>query len=133
MEEGIQRKCFACQNIFFVCKGCWRGQRYCSVECRQKSRREKLRIYQKKYSRSLKGRESNRLRQQRYRKNRKTVTHHSSNVEGYALFFPSMKVKTKKELCTCCHTRIDNLVFFQEAALNFSFHRWRSFDHESMV
>lgn len=133
MSEGIQRKCFCCGNIFFVCKSCWRGQRYCSIECRQKSRKEKLRIYQKKYNRSTKGRESNRLRQQRYRKKRISVTHHSSNLTKSSLFFPSMKVKVKKELCTCCHSRIESLVFFQEAALTFSFNSWRCQKYGAMV
>ncbi len=52
---------------------CDRGQRYCSVECRQASRRRQVREAAQRYQRTFGGAENHRLRQRRYR-DRRTVT-----------------------------------------------------------
>ncbi len=132
-RDGIRRKCTECKNTFFVCQRCWRGQKYCCEHCRKSARKRKLKIYKKKYESSEKGTLSNRLRQKRFRKKQKSVTYHSSPKKKYPLFFPKIKVKNKKSLCSCCHKRIDNTLTLDDPPLFFSFHRWKERPNESMV
>ena len=48
-------KCRWCGKIFFVCRCCWRGQGYCSDECRGSSKRKAHQEAQKKYRQTQKG------------------------------------------------------------------------------
>jgi hypothetical protein len=45
-----------CSRGVVLCRGCYRGQRYCSHECRRLVRREQCRRAQKRYSQTLAGR-----------------------------------------------------------------------------
>jgi hypothetical protein len=56
--------------MFFICLSCYRGQTYCSAECRQKTRREQLRQANRRYQRSLEARLDHRDRQSEYRRRR---------------------------------------------------------------
>ncbi len=60
-------KCKWCQQIFFVCHSCWRGQVYCCKKCRQAAQRKAHRRRQKKYRQTKKGKEAHR----RQEKNRR--------------------------------------------------------------
>jgi hypothetical protein len=31
--------CLTCDKLFWICRHCYRGQRYCSCRCREKARR----------------------------------------------------------------------------------------------
>jgi len=59
-----------CREMFFICLSCYRGQTYCSAECRQKTRREQLRQANRRYQRSLEARLDHRDRQREYRRRR---------------------------------------------------------------
>lgn len=58
-----------CRRRFWLCRSCDRGQRYCSTRCRRRGREESLRAARRRYAGSDRGRETNRLRQQRHRRN----------------------------------------------------------------
>lgn len=64
-----QRRCRAewCGAIFYLCRSCDRGQRYCSWRCREKARREQRRAANRKHQRSDEGRLDHRDRQREYR------------------------------------------------------------------
>ena len=67
--------------VFYICCHCYRGQRYCSSRCREKSRRLQCREANRRYEQSLglEGREDHRARQCQYRQRRKSrVTDQSS-------------------------------------------------------
>lgn len=59
-----------CGAMFFICLSCYRGQTYCSRECRQKSRREQLRQANRRYQQSWEARLDHRDRQREYRRRR---------------------------------------------------------------
>jgi len=70
-----------CGQMFFICLSCYRGQTYCSRECRQKSRREQLRQANRRYQQSWEARLDHRDRQRQYRQRRFCrVTDQSSPV-----------------------------------------------------
>lgn len=64
-----QRICHspACATVFYLCRHCDRGQRYCSPRCREKSRRQQRRQANQRHQQSLEGRLDHRDRQRNYR------------------------------------------------------------------
>ena len=56
-----------CGAMFFVCIGCYRGQRYCREACRETARRIQMRAANARYQRSNAGKISHRSRQRAYR------------------------------------------------------------------
>jgi hypothetical protein len=54
--------------MFFICRPCYRGQVYCSGECRQKSRREQLRKANRRYQQDPEVRQDHRERMREYRR-----------------------------------------------------------------
>jgi len=78
-----QRVCHfpPCSAVFYLCRHCDRGQRYCSSRCREKSRRLQRREANRRYQQSLggDGRLDHRQRQREYRQRLKArVTDQSS-------------------------------------------------------
>jgi len=67
-----QRFCFAseCRALFFLCPHCDRGQRYCSLACRQQARLRQRRLANRRHQQSLEGRLDHRDRQRQYRQRR---------------------------------------------------------------
>ena len=57
-----------CGAVFYVCRSCDRGQRYCSQRCRDKARREQRRAANRRHQRSEEGRLDHRDRQREYRR-----------------------------------------------------------------
>jgi hypothetical protein len=64
-----QRRCRdeSCGAVFYLCRSCDRGQRYCSERCRVKSRRRQRRAANLRHQRSEEGRLDHRDRQREYR------------------------------------------------------------------
>jgi hypothetical protein len=58
----------ACGSVFYVCRPCDRGQRYCSERCREKARREQRRAANRRHQVSPEGRLDHRDRQREYRR-----------------------------------------------------------------
>lgn len=64
-----QRVCCTddCGAVFYICRSCDRGHRYCSERCRQRTRRQQLRQANHKHQQSIEGRLDHRDHQQAYR------------------------------------------------------------------
>lgn len=65
-----QRQCHGpeCGRPFFICRSCFRGQRYCSAVCRDLARRQQRRIANHRHQHSPEGRLDHRDRQRAYRR-----------------------------------------------------------------
>ena len=72
--------CARCEAEVLVCSGCDRGQRYCSVGCREQSRRECLRAAGQRYQSTRAGRFAHARRARGYRQRQKIVTHQASQT-----------------------------------------------------
>ena len=74
LDEVVLRQRFClgaeCHAVFFLCSRCDRGQRYCSVACRQQARCRQRRRANRRYQQSPEGRLDHRDRQRRYRRRR---------------------------------------------------------------
>lgn len=57
-----------CGAVFYLCRHCDRGQRYCSSRCREKSRRHQRREANRRHQHSPEGRLDHRDRQRAYRR-----------------------------------------------------------------
>lgn len=81
-----QLRCLArdCGALFYICRPCYRGQRYCSQACRQVSRREQRRAANRRHQQSPEGRLDHRDRQRAYRlaRVRVRVTDQGSALES---------------------------------------------------
>jgi hypothetical protein len=79
--RGLRRTCGRCDKHFYVCMPCDRWQWYCGPDCSMQARKISLRKARDKYSKSAKGRRSNRLAQENHRKRKRLknkVSHQSS-------------------------------------------------------
>jgi len=78
--------CALCQREVLLCSGCDRGQRYCSVGCREQAREHSLREAGRRYQDSRAGRFAHARRARRYRQRQRQrqqqeiVTHQASQV-----------------------------------------------------
>ena len=74
----------ACGAVFYLCRRCDRGHRYCSERCRSKARREQRRAANRRHQRSPEGRLDHRDRQRDYRRRltRLRVTDQGSGAEA---------------------------------------------------
>jgi hypothetical protein len=63
--DAITFKCIVCDQMFSICRSCWRGQKCCSKDCSAINYRSKRKAIQKRYAASKKGLESGRGRQRR--------------------------------------------------------------------
>ena len=89
-----------CRTLFFVCKGCDRGQRYCSQKCREESRRQQKHEANSRYQRTERGKLAHLLRQRAYRRN---VVKASVTDQGcrYAASSPN-KISPLPPRCIVC-------------------------------
>lgn len=58
--------CALCGEMFFICRRCERGQRYCGAACRREARRRKCREYNRDNQDKRQGRLNHAKRQQGY-------------------------------------------------------------------
>lgn len=63
----IEIGCDCCGSIFYVCRKCYRGQKYCCEECQKAGYREVHREAQRKYSQTDEGKERRQDAQKRRR------------------------------------------------------------------
>lgn len=71
-----------CRQVFFLCRVCDRGDRYCSRPCAHRARRATLHAAGRRYQRSWRGRVHHAARQARYRSRGENVTHQTSPAAG---------------------------------------------------
>jgi hypothetical protein len=79
-EPLLVRTCVneKCGGVFFLCRRCDRGQRYCSEACRNCCRQEQRRRANRKHQQSPEGRLDHLDRQRAYRERLRRVTDQSS-------------------------------------------------------
>ena len=82
-EEPLrQRFCrgIGCGRVFWICRHCYRGHKYCSHRCRQRRRTLQKRAARRKHQRSPEGRDDHRDHNRVYRARRRLrrVTDHTS-------------------------------------------------------
>ena len=81
-EELLRRRICrgaGCGAVFWICRHCDRGHRYCGERCRQKKRRQQGRDANRRHQQSREGRLDHRDRQRDYRERcRRRVTDHTS-------------------------------------------------------
>ena len=69
-----------CGRVFWICRHCYRGHKYCSLRCRQRRRTLEKRAARRKHQRSPEGRDDHRDHNRVYRARRRLrrVTDHTS-------------------------------------------------------
>ena len=82
---SLQLQCRWCDVMFCVCRCCFRGQAYCSDECRLSGKRKNHCKAQRKYRQTEKGKKAHRVAENRRRhglsqKNPKNMDDPSSTV-----------------------------------------------------
>ena len=89
--------CVRCQQQVMICSHCDRGNIYCSDDCAQISRREKLKQAQLRYDKTQAAKKLKALRQQLYRQRKKEKATHqgSTTLALYDLLLIALK-KLKK-------------------------------------
>jgi len=120
VTPGMIRNCPCCSATFAVCRGCWRGQWYCSKTCSLESGRSARRRSNKKYKRSPQGRLAQQEAQRRYRTKlalKDSVREHSSKKSEVYLSSPRKPIQLKEyydglsKLCCCrCGRKITHFV-----------------------
>lgn len=107
--EGFELACKTCFIIFWICRRCYRGHRYCSKSCSHVGRRTSQRIARQKHQRSAEGRADHRDRQQAYRDRLKERTGKSDPVTDQCFDASQTSVQVSIELksttpdvCICC-------------------------------
>lgn len=63
----VEIRCRWCGMRFCICRRCWRGQSYCSEECRRLGRRRVHREAQRRYRQTQKGKKAHRQAENRRR------------------------------------------------------------------
>jgi len=112
-----QYLCHFCHKKVTVCHACDRGHVYCGIKCSQIARHVSLKTAGKKYQNNQAGKLKHAERQKRYRiRNKKIVTHHSSNLLlTYDLLPPTLdktrntenKIITSDNRCHFCGNNIN--------------------------
>ena len=108
-----------CGALFFVCKHCDRGQRYCSQRCRQEVRRQQRRAANSRYQRTERGRLAHLRRQRTYRQkcSEALVTDHGSHGTAST----ALKLHSDPPRCMVCQQENHWISPFDEISPR----RWR--------
>ena len=76
---GLVLSCQCCQKYFVICKSCFRGQKYCSLLCKETGYAFTKKRARDKFESTFEAKLDHADRQARYRK-RKKVTDQSLNL-----------------------------------------------------
>ena len=82
-----------CGAVFWICRHCDRGHRYCGERCRRKARRQQVRTANRRHQQSREGRLDHRDRQRAYRdrcRYRRVTDHTSTTPFDFILEHPGM-------------------------------------------
>lgn len=96
-------QCRWCEQIFYICQSCWRGQAYCCDACRVTAFRIAKQNRQRKYRRTAKGRQRHRRneRKRRMRRSKKTVGDAGSNFNSVVISSRKILFSTSECCCFC--------------------------------
>jgi hypothetical protein len=105
-----RRLCAAdCGTVFYICRSCDRGQRYCSDRCRQKNRRSQRRQANRKHQQSPEGRLDHRDRQRLWReRRRRCVTDQGRKPAEVSATIPPVEIWT---IPSAVESPVDDLLF----------------------
>jgi hypothetical protein len=82
--------CTRCHRQVIICGCCDRGNIYCGPTCSQESRKESLRVSEKRYQNTYRGKLNHAKRQKRYQElKRKIMTDHSSKEISISVLLQS--------------------------------------------
>lgn len=82
-----------CGEVFYICRSCDRGHRYCNDSCREKARRLQRRQANRKHQQSLEGRLDHRDRQRRWRELQlRRVTDQGREPVEVSATIPSLRI-----------------------------------------
>ena len=102
---GLVLSCLCCQKYFVICKSCYRGQKYCSTECKNIGYAFNKKKARDKFESSFEAKLDHADRQARYRQ-RKKVTDKSLNLNLKNINMHSPEIFTEKlnqsDLVKCC-------------------------------
>lgn len=89
-----------CGVMFFICRPCYRGQAYCSEECRQQRRQEQRQKANRRYQQDPEVRRDHRDRMREYRKQLREirVTDQSSIIDCGSGSISGSLVKAEPEM-----------------------------------
>jgi len=87
-----------CHAVFWICRRCDRGQRYCSTACQAEARRQQRRCANRRHQQSPEGREDHRDRQRDYRQRRaqKSVTDQGSALISSSVNMPTWDARSAR-------------------------------------
>jgi hypothetical protein len=98
--------CARCGCQVIICSHCDRGNIYCSGDCSEQSRKEKLKEAQKRYEKTDKAKKAKAKRQQNYRQRKKRKATHQGS--GVLLLYDLLLIeleKLKNKIQKCHFTR----------------------------
>ncbi len=99
--------CQRCNQIFYVCRCCYRGQSYCCDECREINQRESHQESQHLYRTSDNGRKKNREGSNRRRLNKTKKNKHNvknvADVSSTPLPPSIIIIPPQHNMPPCCH------------------------------
>lgn len=100
--------CRCCHFSFCICRCCWRGQAYCSEDCRLSARRASHRKAQRRYRQSEKGKRAHRLAENRRRHGQKPPDQKNMDDQASTQAISGCKVAAKFGKWACdrhhiCH------------------------------
>jgi hypothetical protein len=90
----------ACGAVFYLCRSCDRGQRYCSDRCREKARRQQRRAANRRHQRSAEGQLDHRDRQREYR-TREALRRVTDQGSGAEAVFSTLSGQSSAPLDSC--------------------------------
>ena len=114
--DGVLIICRTCQHKIFICRSCYRGQRYCGEPCRDIGYQERQGVARKKHAHSDEGKLDHRDRNRVYRirkkwgLTKKTVTDKGSAKHKIHLDSPN-KTPVPHLLCHFCEKKSLDSVF----------------------
>lgn len=117
--DGISFGCLCCGGQVLLCRACWRGQRYCSPHCTRLAMHSGHRQRQSKYSRTAKGRESQRRRDRRQRL-KKTATDAGTKNERATL---KVILPRRQGQCWSCGKEVKDPLMWQMVKARLSLRR----------
>lgn len=112
--EAQELHCRYCRLQFYICRPCYRGQRYCSPFCRDRGYNETRRQARCRYAKSTEARLDHRDRNRRYRLRKKKITSKSttsvtdqSSIKRRCVIFEALHAsRFPQECCQACGRRL---------------------------
>ena len=99
----VEVHCRFCGVRFFVCQRCWRGQAYCSDECRRQGRLQVHREAQRRYRQTRKGKKAHCQAENRHRHG---LNHHSekkmADPSSSGLAYRAIEIVVVGQRCHFC-------------------------------